>query len=147
VIIEASPCVVSQSFNKGTANRIAWTLLAAKSSIRVAMYALTNPQLADALIMSHARGVDVQAKMDNLQSAGKAQKVQIERLRKEGVAIEISKLKRSQHNKFAVVDGLLVITGSHNWTLNAENRNAENAVFIQCAAVADEFEKRWREIQ
>jgi len=111
------------------------------------MYAFTNPSLADVLIMTHARGIDVQMKTDYLQSSGKSQKEQIERLRKEGVPVEVSKLKRTQHNKFAVIDGLLVITGSHNWTLSAENKNVENAVFIQCAAVAEEFEERWKGIK
>ena len=147
LILDATPCAVSQSFDKGTANRIAWTLLAAKSRIRIAMYAFTNPSLADVLIMTHARGIDVQMKTDYLQSSGKSQKEQIERLRKEGVPVEVSKLKRTQHNKFAVIDGLLVITGSHNWTLSAENKNVENAVFIQCAAVAEEFEERWKGIK
>ena len=34
------------------------------------------------------------------------------------------------HNKFAIFDGKLMVTGSYNWTNNAEHYNYENAIFI-----------------
>ncbi len=49
------------------------------------------------------------------------------------------------HHKYAIVDGetggnrAKVITGSHNWSANANFRNDENTLIIQSARVANEF--------
>ena len=53
------------------------------------------------------------------------------------------------HNKFMVIDGMFVQTGSYNYTMRAEQRNAENALFIHShsAEVAqryqDAFDRLW----
>lgn len=39
-----------------------------------------------------------------------------------------SKAKKMMHNKFCVIDDILVITGSYNWTNYAEKRNCENII-------------------
>jgi hypothetical protein len=46
--------------------------------------------------------------------------------------------KNLMHNKFAVFDHLLVVTGSYNWSYNAEF-NKENVVFIQNEETVGEF--------
>ena len=33
------------------------------------------------------------------------------------------------HNKFAVIDSILLINGSFNWSNTAENLNTENTIF------------------
>ena len=51
------------------------------------------------------------------------------------------------HDKFAIFDGRLVLTGSYNWSTNAEENNDENAVFIRntsvIAAFQTNFNSRW----
>lgn len=54
------------------------------------------------------------------------------------------------HNKFMVVDGDTVQTGSFNYTASANSRNAENALLVQNAPVLAgtyqaEFNRLWRE--
>jgi len=55
--------------------------------------------------------------------------------------------KGVMHNKFVVLDGKLVETGSFNWTFNGELNNYENAVFLDApddaAAWAAYFERIW----
>jgi len=52
------------------------------------------------------------------------------------------------HNKFAVIDGVTVITGSYNWTNSARKRNDENLLTVNSPALAEtyerEFERLWR---
>lgn len=129
-----------------TASKILGAILAAKKQIRVAMYALTSPAIAGALILAHNDGVSVKLKLDRLQSRGKAQRAQVERLRRAGVDVEVSKLSRTMHHKFAVIDSRLVITGSYNWTSSAE-KNKENAVFMLCPKTAAEYEAEWETIE
>lgn len=35
-----------------------------------------------------------------------------------------------EHNKFAIFDGVHMVSGSYNWTTNASKNNSENCVFF-----------------
>lgn len=52
------------------------------------------------------------------------------------------------HNKFAIFDGRLLLTGSYNWTDSAEDYNWENVIILDDTAVVraykDEFEMMWK---
>ena len=60
------------------------------------------------------------------------------------------------HHKYAISDANIsgsdpsVLTGSHNWSANAENNSDENTIIIHDATIANiylqEFEKRWGEL-
>jgi len=62
----------------------------------------------------------------------------------------------SFHHKYAIADANMsgsdptVLTGSHNWSNNAENNSDENTLIINDATIANiylqEFEKRWGEL-
>jgi phosphatidylserine/phosphatidylglycerophosphate/cardiolipin synthase-like enzyme len=53
------------------------------------------------------------------------------------------------HHKVIVVDARLVMTGSYNFSANAETRNDENLIMIHCRDIAarfiEEFETITRE--
>ncbi len=50
------------------------------------------------------------------------------------------------HDKFAVFDHQEAITGSYNWTNNAEHNNWENALFLNDKNTVDEYEKEFKKI-
>ena len=50
------------------------------------------------------------------------------------------------HDKFAVVDGTRVLTGSFNWTYSAEDRNWENLVIIESPPLAKAYAREFRHI-
>ena len=60
------------------------------------------------------------------------------------------------HHKYAIADANItgsnpsILTGSHNWSANAENNSDENTLIIHDATIANiylqEFEKRWGEL-
>jgi phosphatidylserine/phosphatidylglycerophosphate/cardiolipin synthase-like enzyme len=62
----------------------------------------------------------------------------------------------SFHHKYAIADANsiasdpTILTGSHNWSSNAENNSDENTLIIHDATIANiylqEFEKRWGEL-
>jgi len=56
-----------------------------------------------------------------------------------GIPIGVEHVSGLLHDKFAVIDGELVITGSYNWTESANEANFENAVFIACPAIAQAY--------
>jgi phosphatidylserine/phosphatidylglycerophosphate/cardiolipin synthase-like enzyme len=51
---------------------------------------------------------------------------------------------RNQDNKFLVIDGVHVQTGSFNYTKSAEERNAENVIVLwNQPAVASAYLREW----
>lgn len=53
------------------------------------------------------------------------------------------------HNKLCIIDNQVVITGSYNWSDNAENKNVENIAIIQdnkiASATTQEFNQLWNQ--
>ena len=53
------------------------------------------------------------------------------------------------HNKLCIIDNQIVITGSYNWSDNAENHNVENVAFITDNNIATqttlEFRRLWEQ--
>ena len=119
----------------------------AQTSIYAAMYGLTHAQIVDALLAAKRRGVDVALKTDKIESAGKVQAAMIAKLQAAGVPVEVSEQARLLHQKFAVIDGRYVVTGSFNWTENAERRNTENLVILDCSEMAQAYSAEWASIQ
>jgi len=63
----------------------------------------------------------------------------IERLRRSGIEVRTDTSPSHMHHKFAVFDGLMVLTGSYNWTRSAADRNQENLVCSNDPGLVDAF--------
>jgi phosphatidylserine/phosphatidylglycerophosphate/cardiolipin synthase-like enzyme len=66
-------------------------------------------------------------------------------LTKTGIDIWVRHKSGFQHNKYLVIDESIVTTGSYNFTVSADKRNAENLVVIRNApqvvkAFTDDYE-------
>jgi len=48
------------------------------------------------------------------------------------------------HNKVMVIDEVIVITGSFNFTNSAETRNAENFLVLKSAELAQRYKSQWQ---
>jgi phosphatidylserine/phosphatidylglycerophosphate/cardiolipin synthase-like enzyme len=66
-------------------------------------------------------------------------------LRHMGITPLIDSNHAIAHNKVMVIDAREVITGSFNFTKAAEEKNAENVVFINDPATAAEFARNWKD--
>ena len=47
------------------------------------------------------------------------------------------------HNKFAIIDNRLLLTGSYNWTFSANNRNDENLLIIDDPEIIKIFQNQF----
>lgn len=144
--------VVQACFSPGgrCSSYIIRELQQAKREILVAIYAFTSDDLANAIVQARKRGVSVQVIVDrefdaaNERSKGKfleAQKVSLRRVAglKAGAPEKEAGL---MHQKFAVIDRRLVLTGSYNWTHSAETLNDENLLLFRDAGpLAEEYRK------
>jgi len=134
----------------GIRDKIIAKINLSQKSIKIAIYSFTSGDIAWALENAKKRGVDIVIIADKSQSSGKNSEIPY--LISKGFDLKIlqSKGRGLMHNKFAVFDDTEVVTGSYNWTDNAEFNNYENAIFINDSEVVKsylvEFNKLWQEV-
>ena len=120
---------------------------ATQSSLYLALYELNLTEVAAAIVRAKERGVDVKLIYDMghgqagaaggggegaFEAAAAGPSNEYTSLVRAGVSTRLLKGGGSygiMHNKIAVCDGELVVTGSFNWTNAADQENFENAVF------------------
>lgn len=120
---------------EGIQSQILASLDKAKAIIWVAMAWFTNETLAAKLIEKHNQGLDVRVVLfDDYVN------------RKHGVelaGIPVKKIKGKHggkmHHKYCVIDNQKVITGSYNWSDNAEYKNDEDIHLTQDNVVASKY--------
>jgi phosphatidylserine/phosphatidylglycerophosphate/cardiolipin synthase-like enzyme len=115
-------------------SRILDALSDARTSLLVAMYSFTDDQLGDAVVAAWNRGVKVWVILDTGQpNAGGGEYA---KLVAAGIPVAVESASGLMHHKFVVIDGLLTITGSYNWSDAADTSNFENALFADCPEIA-----------
>lgn len=122
----------------GCEQRVISAISGADSTVDIAMYSMTSEEIARALGSAGKSGVRVRIVGDYLQSQSKYSL--LEELGHGGAEVRIMPRNTVMHNKFAVIDGQTTITGSYNWTYNANVKNRENLVFIKDMATAQNYE-------
>lgn len=110
--------------------RLAELIDAAGASVDAVTFSFSSKTLADALLRAHKRGVKVRFLIDmNIgRTAGMAKYLFVS-----GVPMRWGigrNEKGALHNKFVILDGKLLQTGSYNWTVNANKHSFENMIFI-----------------
>ena len=110
-------------------------------SIFVQAYSLTSTPIAMALVEAHRRGVKVSVLLDTTQRNGNYSHATF--LQNAGIETRIDDRHSRAHNKLMVIDEETVITGSFNFTKEAEDRNAENLVIIWGKELAEAYVKNW----
>lgn len=114
----------------------------AQHEILMAAYSFTNKQIAKALVDAHRRGVKVRAVLDQSQRSEHYSAATF--LAHAGVPVRIDSRHAIMHNKYLVIDGDTVETGSFNYTTAAAKHNAENALLIaHDAALAHRYAEDW----
>jgi phosphatidylserine/phosphatidylglycerophosphate/cardiolipin synthase-like enzyme len=113
----------------GCAAAIVQELATARSEILVQAYSFTCPDIARALIAASARRVKVAVLLDRSNEAESYSA--LGDLTNHGVAVWIDSSHAIAHNKVMVIDSQTVITGSFNFTRQAEYENAENLLILR----------------
>lgn len=122
------------------ANVIIREINSAKKSIHLLMYALTDADIANALVAASKRGVDVRIVFDRTQGSERNSLSDelIVQLGPKRAVYRYGKGRGVMHEKMAVFDGMTVTLGSYNWTNNAKANNWENLIVLRDARLAAE---------
>jgi len=115
----------------------------ANASIHVLIYSFTLDSLSDALIEAHNRGVDVKVVFEKQQITEHSE---YQKLKAAGISVRNDTNSKLMHNKVMIVDGIIVITGSYNYSASAENYNNENMIIILSDYIAGIYEKEFEKI-
>lgn len=114
-----------------------------KSSLYIAAYQFTNPDIVKAVIAAKKRNVTVAVVLDRTQGTGDTQAALVA----SGISCKVDHTYKIMHHKFMVIDGKSVETGSFNYTVNADKGNAENAILIPGVPVlAAKYKAQWDKV-
>jgi phosphatidylserine/phosphatidylglycerophosphate/cardiolipin synthase-like enzyme len=101
----------------------------ARHEVLVLAYSFTSTQIAQALVDAKKRGVDVQIVLDH--SNETETHTDLHYFSEQGLAPLVDPHHAIAHNKIMVIDRRTVLTGSFNFTNQAEHENAENLIVLK----------------
>ena len=110
-----------------------------KKYIHGAFFDIRSDEIADAFIRAHKRGVKVKLVTDNSNYSRR----QVNKIMTAGITVVPDIGTSLMHNKFMVVDGESVWTGSMNITENCLYKNDNNSIHIKSSQLADIFDNEF----
>jgi len=126
---------------------------AAKRTVDVCVFTITDDRISNAIRDAHQRGVNVRIISDRQKATDQGS--DILSFETAGIPLKLDDVHQSSaanhnghmHHKFAIFDGTRLLNGSYNWTRGAAEMNYENLVETDdlnlVTAFAAEFERLW----
>ncbi len=120
----------------------------AKKSIKFLIFAFTDEDIANALIRAKNRGVIVKGVFDEDQNSFQTSS-KYQYLLDNGIDVKLDGNSYKLHDKVAIIDDNITITGSYNFTETANDINNENILIIYNRDIAlkyvNEFDRIYQE--
>lgn len=120
-------------------------LRAAKRSVDLCVFTISDDRISAEILAAHARGLRLRLLTDNEKEHDAGS--DIARLRDGGINTVVDRTRAHMHHKFAIVDGAWLLNGSYNWTRSASEVNEENLVISNdprlVAAFQAQFDALW----
>jgi phosphatidylserine/phosphatidylglycerophosphate/cardiolipin synthase-like enzyme len=121
----------------------------AKSTLDIAIYSITLPDIVQAIKDAKQRGVVVRIISDKTEAGGKAQSEALKILGSAGIPIKLNTHSGLMHLKVTIADKKVATTGSFNYSNSASTTNDEVLMVLHDNAIAKsfeaQFEKMWND--
>jgi len=144
-ILDGTPIQVLFSAEDSVLQNLIALINDAQGSIRFLAFSFTDDPLAQAMIARARAGVDVQGVFETFGSNGISSKLKT--FWCAGLSVRQDGNASFLHNKVIVIDNSIVVTGSLNFSSNADKSNEENVIILDNAEIASlylqEYEKLW----
>jgi phosphatidylserine/phosphatidylglycerophosphate/cardiolipin synthase-like enzyme len=127
-LAQAGTIRVYFSPNGGCTEAILSQINQAKTEILIQAYSFTSKPIARALIQAKKRGVKIIAVLDKSNRTQKYSAATF--LKNMEIPVFIDDKHAIAHNKIMIIDNRVVITGSFNFSMAAETKNAENLLIL-----------------
>ena len=117
----------------------------AQESINFMVFSFTHDKIGMAMRDQHENGIKVGGVFDENQISRYSE---YHLMQESGMDVKIDETSGTMHHKVIIIDEETVITGSYNFSRNAEIRNSENLLIIKnnkdiAQAYIDEYNKLW----
>ena len=143
--VDGTSLEVYFSPDDGVQRQIVRLIQSAQESIQFMAYSFTSDEIAEALLERAASGVVVTGVLEEEQTHSN-EGTEYDRLRAAGLDVRLDGNPDNLHHKVIIIDGKTVITGSYNFSKNAEIRNDENLLVIHNSAIAARFQEEFRRV-
>ena len=131
--------------NPSNEQRVVSMFRTCKKTLDLAIFTFTRDSIAQAILEAYQRGVKVRCIGDDGNSKVKGSDVRL--LASVGIPCKTdNNLRFHMHNKMAIIDNSVVITGSFNWTSQAVNKNQDNILFIEDKNIANQYTEYYNKI-
>ncbi|XP_038677026.1 mitochondrial cardiolipin hydrolase [Scyliorhinus canicula] len=140
-------CSCGLSHQESALSCLTRLLLSARCSLDVCVFTISSLELSSTVLAVHGRGVRVRVITDSdyMALAGS----QVGTFRRAGIEVRHDQDTNYMHHKFALIDGLTLVTGSLNWSAQGIFGNKENVIIIEntdiVKAFVEEFGQLWNE--
>lgn len=148
VPVAAPPEKAAAFFSPGTSciHEVVRQFGIVRKTADVCVFTVTDDRITDAILKAHARGVAVRLVTDDEKAHDLGSDA--ERLRCAGISCKMDVGQVAHmHHKFALFDGVRLMTGSFNWTRSASEQNEENLIVtadpVLVSAFAERFHQLW----
>jgi hypothetical protein len=118
----------------------------ATTSIDAALYDFNRATIRDALIAAHNRGVSVRVVADDDAYAAASYHPSFVALEAAGIPLVLDNRSSIMHNKFFIIDGVVVWSGSANLTNTDLTYNHNNSVVFTSTLLADIYTLEFEEM-
>jgi phosphatidylserine/phosphatidylglycerophosphate/cardiolipin synthase-like enzyme len=129
----------------GTAVEITRLIQAAQESIYFLAFSFTSDEIAQAITEKAKEGVSVAGVLESSQVLSNIGS-EYEYFRESGLDVRLDGNSRNMHHKVILIDERTVITGSYNFSANAEKRNDENSLVIHDPDMAGIFMAEFKRV-
>lgn len=146
VYFNAAP--VSQNradYNNGVEMPLAAAIGAVRATLDIAAFEWNSPALTKAVLDAHARGVTVRIVADNEHTIEDPDTT-IDQLVNAGIPVVYDQKSALMHNKFMIMDGSTVWTGSMNYTINGIYRNNNHMIAMRSRRAAQAYTEEFEEM-
>lgn len=143
--VEDTRVEVYFSPDDGVANHLLALVRAARESIYFMAFAFTADDLSEAMIQRSHTGVNVSGVFDKGQSRSNVG-TEYDKMRAAGLDVRLDGNSGKMHHKVIIIDESILITGSYNFSRNAETQNDENVLVIHNPEIAARFLKEFERV-
>jgi phosphatidylserine/phosphatidylglycerophosphate/cardiolipin synthase-like enzyme len=113
----------------------------AKDTVFVQAYSFTSEPIAQALVDAKKRGATISVILDQSQLTEPNNEANF--FSHADIRTLVDGAHALNHNKVMIIDNATVITGSFNFTMAAEEKNAENLLIIHDKDLAQRYTENW----
>jgi phosphatidylserine/phosphatidylglycerophosphate/cardiolipin synthase-like enzyme len=135
----------ASTYTGGIDIALAQAINAARGTLDIAAFEFNNPVLTTAVLDAHRRGVRVRMVADDEHGIEDEDSTYGQFI-DAGIPVVDDSRTALMHNKFMIIDGSVVWTGSWNYTVNDTYRNNNNAIALRSRRAVQSYQAEFNEM-